>query len=291
MSDTLPTVVFLQFGGSDYFYYTLKLAKKNVPQDVVVITDSNNFSGVNLINYRGLTTSRISQLINAYEHVSVNAYQMELVCFLRWFFILEFMKKENIKHIFYMDSDVALCSPFASICNSFQQYQLVVSGISGHTSFFTLEALEEFCDYIHYFMIKGSEAQKREAKIKIASGWQGGVCDMTAIKDFYDIYEGEKFDSTKAKNEGRLNHNINVTGDYREQGVYELDAERGIMQLYYNNGKVYGKKKDETYVEFATLHFQGRAKKFIKPFYRMLYGLGHKNIPHDSYVSLWEDNI
>ena len=291
MTNPTPTVVFLQFGHSNYFEYNLNLAKKYSQQNVAVITDSDIYYNTNSINYKKLTNNRILQIIDAYEHVSVNNYNVELTCFLRWFFVLEFMKSENINRIFYLDSDVALCSPLINLNYLYQEYPLVVSGISGHSSFFDLTTLEEFCDYTHYFILKGSSSEKTEAKKKIAAGWNGGVSDMSAIRNFYSHYTGKKIDSSKIDEQERLNHNINVPGDYDIPGQYEFDGIRKIIQLYYNENSIFAKKNNGDYTKFATLHFQGRAKIFIEPFYTRFQALQKSPPVPNGYINFWSDDV
>jgi hypothetical protein len=92
---------------------------------------------------------------NAYQHLSVNGFESELFCFLRWFYLRDYARANGHTHILHFDHDVLVCGTRKELLGSMQDYELCISHVSGHTCYFPLAVLEELCDYFLSFVKDG----------------------------------------------------------------------------------------------------------------------------------------
>ena len=149
--------IFIHKGNQDYFKTALKQAKKTNPESkIIVIGDSydKKIKGVDFydINSFNLSFSKI------YKHYSKNQYNFELFCFQRWFILKEFMINSKLDFVFACDSDLMIFEDLSKYINIYKKY---LAGIcmceyqenyrwsaSGHISFWTLEGIIKFCDFL-----------------------------------------------------------------------------------------------------------------------------------------------
>ena len=101
-------VILIHNGYSDYLKYTIQMSSKN--NDTYLISDTNpnieceNFTFVDSQNY----TESSNDFTPHYEHMNTTPFDYELFCYHRWFILKEFMEKNQIDKVFYIDSDVLL---------------------------------------------------------------------------------------------------------------------------------------------------------------------------------------
>jgi len=79
-------------------------------------------------------------------------YGFELMCFQRWFVLLQVMKKKNIDKCMYLDSDILyywnVSEEFKRI-EKYWNYSLAYPNFSWHTTYvFSQKAMQEFCDFM-----------------------------------------------------------------------------------------------------------------------------------------------
>ena len=269
-------IVFINTGGSFFLPYVLHQAKHLNPSSaIVLIGDAGNYDFVQFEQIENLASDDIDSFRRNYVHRSTNPPQFELFCWERWFYLRNFMRKEQADSALYLDSDVLLFSSLEEIRQGYAGVEwecglTVPQGgpASGHISYWTMDALEEFCRFAGESFREGSASQLYEQKWQrhLAHGVPGGVCDMTTIELFYQSnirriinlaapYRGNVFD-----------HNINF-GDNSEPGQYVVEG--GIKKVSFIGGVPFlchtgNGKMDRAHA----LHFQGSAKRFIREFYR-----------------------
>ncbi|MDR0465924.1 MAG: hypothetical protein LBH94_01050 [Deltaproteobacteria bacterium] len=199
---------------------------------------------------------------NAYQHRSVNGFESELFCFLRWFHLRDYARACGCTHILHFDHDVLVCGTRKEILGGMRDYDLCISQLSGHTSYFTLGALEALCDFFLHFVQDGYKEHIQRNIGHYASLIENraefAISDMTAIKEFYD-------DSSLRKTNAPFGVMVNV--NLREHGCL-LNGKTGILDLYVSSRGVFAKKETGEYVPYFTLHFQGAAKRHLHPFYK-----------------------
>tara|TARA_R110001592_G_scaffold112811_3_gene311347 strand:- start:235 stop:741 length:507 start_codon:yes stop_codon:yes gene_type:complete len=137
------------------------------------------------------------------------------------------------------------------------------------TSFWTMNILEEFCN----FMI---ECYTDPDKIELLEDkWEwhqeqsipGGVIDMTALWHF--VQEADHVVITKAHDDdSAFDHNVNSSENYFPN---EYEMQGGIKKITFLDGfphghnLVLGRK-----IKFHTLHFQGGAKDIMSDYARSI---------------------
>jgi hypothetical protein len=247
----------------------VKQAKKN-NEDVFLLGDEGNkhycpAEHQNITDYDG----GVKEFEDCYEHLSTNDREIEKFCFSRWFVLRNFLEKNNYEGALYLDNDI-LC--FADATLQYQKIKhlyCVLSGrTSGHSSYWTLEGLTKFCDYLmEVYTQKGSYDYNRLAShftIRQHFGLPGGLCDMTLLESFARY----KFP--------HLVGECSVASDlewYYDHVIHEAEGfehEHGIKKFTFKQGVPYSTHlKLKKSIPFATIHFQGPNKPLIEKFYRL----------------------
>ncbi len=245
-------------GDNSYLKTCIQHAKKhNQNLKVVLLGDDKNECFVEqdcfarIDDYRGGCETFDSR----YIHLSPNPESYEKFCFERWFIILEYMKRNNVEKAMHIDSDVLLNNVTDEIKNATSQFFYCHD--SGHTSFFSLDVLKQFCNYIlSCYSDKNVHKLIELYDWRKKNGYLGGVSDMTMILLFSNFYQNSINLASISKN-SYYDHNINES-DFMEK-IDEIKA------LYYANGNYYVKRTMTGELILAnSIHFQGEAKKYME---------------------------
>ena len=283
MSDN-TSIILIHQGYDWYLYYTLNQIKSLTANTPLYLLGDDKvikaFSQANSINLNTLYSTRVAEFVDSYVHMSTNPYDFELFCFLRWFYLLEFMKSEKITKVFYLDSDILLYTPLEKIFAIYegrllncgymipqQEYHSFSWAGTGGTSYWHYEALDEFCRFLT------ATYRDREILPLYQQKWDyhkskkivGGVCDMTAfyffwmreskhITNFSKIVQGNAFDA-----------NINSSMNYYRK---EFKMRGSFKKINFKNNKPFGETIDQNReIRFHSLHFQGAAKWSMPMYY------------------------
>lgn len=160
-------VVYVIFGKTpDYVRLNAELAARN--NHVIIIEEGSQqlrtISNPSVSNFTitydklDLYMKRAREFEPLYVHMSRNKPFYEKSCFMRWFVLLEFMEKHNIKRSFYGDGD---SSVFASMqaafdlrgrcdaCINIEQQGHKFHWVgAGESSLWTVPALRDFCAFV-----------------------------------------------------------------------------------------------------------------------------------------------
>jgi len=210
----------------------------------------------------------------AYQHMSTNPAQFEVVCFIRWFVLRNFMIKNDIDVCFYADSDIMIYGDLAEEWKKFKEFTCAFMmpdeqneyawSASGHNSYWTRAALIEFCDFLSatYSSEEGLNTLKDKWHFHIENSKPGGICDMTLFWLYHRLKEGKgigilssvhedsTFDDNIASSENRYKD------EYRmKSGVKDIEFRDGIPHCF--------NLREEKWVRFNTLHFSGAGTKHL----------------------------
>src|SRR5690606_31248662 len=95
----------------------------------------------------------------SYVHLSRHRVEFELYCWLRWFYILELMAKENLESVVHLDSDVLLYSrpeeidftrggaTGGALLVEDQDFSSMQWSAVGHLSYWSHDLLGRFCEF------------------------------------------------------------------------------------------------------------------------------------------------
>jgi hypothetical protein len=205
---------------------------------------------------------------NLYQHLSTNPQDIEKFCFSRWFILRNFLRKEGYKGAFYIDNDILLFTDVSVEYEKRKHLYCMLSGkTSGHSSYWSIEGIEAFCDYLmEIYSNKDSYDFARLAShyhVRQQHGLYGGLCDMTLLESFgryrYPHMVGEGSVANPMSKEPYYDHVIQ-----EDEG---FEHENGRKKFIITDGIPYSKYLSTgTYIPFATVHFQGANKPLMAPF-------------------------
>lgn len=278
--ETIPVIIF-HIGNQEYVHLCLKQAVyyKN---DVRIITNNPyrfNNEGVTAIDMNKYKLFAQSfELL--YKHFSTNPYQLELICIVRWMYIYEYMKDNNILKAFICDSDILLYANMSDIVKTHLKEDLYLSSsvsknLSGSGCVFTLNKLEEFVQFTFRFY---------KTQIPNIMKWQknytenGGICDMTLL--YYFAHNSSEFvglrlpnypcfqnDLTKIFNEEfTFDLHLGIPGNHLYPNDYEMVENRKNIIIENESAYCYNKRLNKR-VRFVLLHFQGTNKKVMANYF------------------------
>src|SRR5215216_1852908 len=110
MPAPLP-LVFIHYRNSPYLAYTLTQARRTSPRSPIYLsgddTNANVYPFVHHVNMRRYASSA-EAFKKIYRHFSPNGESYELFCFVRWFYLRDFLREHNVERCVHVDSDVLL---------------------------------------------------------------------------------------------------------------------------------------------------------------------------------------
>lgn len=205
MSRDIP-VVFIHNGASWYLPYALCQAATVSPQNkVVLIGDSATVQGISHVPVGQFSdTAWTKEFLSRYIHMSPNPKEFEQFCFLRWHYLLEYMRRHDVEAAFYFDSDVLLYTSVEDIMRIYgpmecgflvleQDFNQLGWWASAHMSFWTRKSLEQFCGFILDCFRPGEDLDLLKCKWNwhVQNRAFGGISDMTALYLFWYRHQKE----------------------------------------------------------------------------------------------------
>lgn len=245
-------------GNQDYFKASITHLKRKIPHIQIIVlakTEEEIIEGVKSIKVVDSYDGLAKEFAKKYVHISANKFEYEKFCFERWFYIKEFMEKNNINDAIYIDSDVLLNNINRDYVNS--QGRFFICSGSGHTSFFSYKQLSCFCDYVlkKYEDRKSVEKLKTLSDYKIHNGEISGISDMTLIT-MYALKTGNVGDLAHISHLSVYDHNVNISDGFEMNG-----SQKSIY--YYNDSYYFKDLSTGIMIKANSLHFQGDAKRFM----------------------------
>jgi len=209
-----------------------------------------------------------------YRHMSTNPPQFEIICFARWFVLRNFMREHNIDICFYADSDIMIHANLTAERAKFEAHDCAFMmpeeqspyswSASGHNSYWTLEALEDFCAFINttYSTPEGIEKLTEKWTFHIENNQPGGICDMTLFWLYYNFKNGNDIHilSNIVENATFDDNIVSSTNRYKD----EYRIKDGIKEIEFReDGPYCFNLREEKWVRFNTLHYSGAQTKSL----------------------------
>lgn len=278
-------LIFIHQGSSDYLKWALYQARlKN--RDITLLGDHSNehyrqFFKFELIE--NLKNDDVKTFTENYVHMSSCSYQFEYLCFIRWFVLYEYMVRENLDYVFHLDSDVMVYTRLDDIADSYlpryqacyhvpeQEYAEKRWMAGAGCSFWTRAGLKNFILFvIEQYALKIDDLRDKwrwhnEHSVK------GGICDMTLLYLFYLKNKDKIGNVARSIEEGYcFDLNFNSGDNYFKQEYKTIRSVlfNNIKKITFQNNLPYGMNvKANKSIVFYNLHFQGRSKIFMFPYY------------------------
>jgi len=250
--------------------FVIKQAKKN-NSDVFLIGDEGNVQYAPE-NHRDMSEYQegVKEFEELYQHLSTNHEGIEKFCFSRWFVLRNFLRKHDYRGAFYIDNDILF---FGNATSEFEKrkhwYCALSWHTSGHSSYWTLEGIEAFCDYLmEVYGNKTSYDFTRLANhfyVRQHFGLEGGLCDMTLLESF------ARYKYPHLVGECSIVSDLWSYSLYYDHVIHESEGfehEDGVKQFTFKKGVPFAThKKLGIEIPFATIHFQGPNKPLIETFF------------------------
>ena len=281
-------IVFIHEGKSWFLPYALHQAKSSNPEaEIVLLGEKVPYAQVTSTGFEILQGTQLEiDFRKSYVHLNTNPESFELICFVRWFYLLQYMELNKVDEVFCFDSDVLL---YSSVAELFDVYDLknadcgfLIFGQEDHytsasagTSFWTREALKKFCDYM--VQCYGQESYLKKLKDLWEryrdGGGNGGICDMTVLYMFWQENHVRTVNLFLDRNRNIFDQNINLGVDY---GAGEFEIFEGQKKVLFVNGKpnLFRLSPTKEQVMSHLLHFQGQAKGDMPVYYTGCYFKG-----------------
>jgi hypothetical protein len=276
-------VVFVHKGYSWYLPFILNQARSVDPDsNIILLGDCTTSDRIGTKFVEELRDSQyISRFVDNYIHMSTNSLEFELFCWLRWFYLLDYMHRNSIKSVVHLDSDVLLFSSLGEIKSYYadvvtncgyaipaQSFDSLEWSASAHISYWTVAALEEFCEFAI-----ASFSERRYLRL-YEEKWcwhqqhhlPGGICDMTTFYLFWLEQGSAIFNLGRQHDRHIFDNNMNSANNYLPN---EFETDREIKKIEFIDGKpMLTATKDSQLVRVHGCHFQGAAKQYIPTYYR-----------------------
>lgn len=280
MEGTLYTgeipVLFIHSGNQEYLTYAIRQAERTNKRVFLLGDESNKNVTQNWVDMNRYITNRWGTFEKVYQHMSTNPYTFELNCFRRFFASYEFAKANGIQSFMMLDSDCLAFADFSKLdfngvdvgLSMPQNQENYCWTASPHASFWTLQALEDFLQYLFYKYTKDSEDLEVKWEYHQRNKIRGGICDMTLLYLWAVSNRGfNVLNTTKSLQGGVFDHFLSVTEGY-EIGEFPVNKFCGIKHLCFKDGRAYFRKKSGEWIQTYTIHAQGKSKIYIKELYK-----------------------
>ena len=264
ISEDPQPILLIHYGDSDFLRHTIAQARYSNPRAEILLVGDENTAGkyaeVTHLDYRHFSKTAFS-FAKTYIHMNSNHESFEKFCFMRWFIILELMRKRKIRQITYIDSDMMLYEEMGSEFSDLCSYDLALTGVVPPVLVNNIEALDDFCTFIQrgYSTPSFVELIKERFEAMQAAGLPGGICDMTFWELFKASTSFKIYDLLECRNDSVYDGNISVPEGF--------EMEAGRKRIFWRSGIPYGFRADtHSPLRFKVLHFQGYAKSLISDF-------------------------
>ncbi|HPO49251.1 MAG TPA: hypothetical protein PLO89_02905 [Spirochaetota bacterium] len=261
-------IIFVHRSNSDYLKYSLSQAKYFSPNSEVILIGDESNDAFPFIRHFLITDyfESAANFAKIYEHLSFNDRDYELFCFQRWFIIKDFIEKNGINDFLYLDSDTLLFCDANEEFVKYRNYDFTICNKMSpqFTYFSSRKSLVSFCAYVENLYSNEKMRERLLAKFKKHrdENLSGGVCDMTAFREYNRDYPNRVFEALSVVDNSTFDNNLNFPEGY------EFDVKNNIKKVYYKRKLPYCKSQNGLKIRFKGLHCQGGAKKLMYKLFR-----------------------
>lgn len=280
MEKGIIPVLFIHTGNQDYLQYTVAQAEKTNSNVFLLGDESNQKTAQKWVCMEEYFTERYVRFTENYVHMSSNPYVFELNCFRRFFVSYEFAIRNNIREFMMLDSDLLAFVNFSDIdfqgCDAafsmpYDQSNYIWTA-SPHCSYWTIDALDDFLNYLTYAYNEGISQLEEKWKYNHDNHMPGGICDMTLLYLWAQSDSGfHIYNTAQIRNNAVFDHFLSVSEGYR-QGDFQRNRYCEMKKLKFEQGIPYFLYKDGQWIRTYTIHAQGRSKLYIPTLYNQSTG-------------------
>jgi len=200
----MKPIVFAHFGNSNYLPLALEIARKfNPDTPIYLLGDEENKNhssrlGINYRAYADYKSGPLGEFVANFQYISNIEgdlhKKIHFFCFVRWFMLYEFMVQENIKGVWYFDSDIYVCRNLAKRDDLFSEYEMaLMNKICANTACInTQKVLKKYTGLaISLFQDKSFIKKQKAIVEKTSKGYE--FCDMTIWGEYQKVFSNFKY--------------------------------------------------------------------------------------------------
>lgn len=281
-------VIFIHRGNSDIVHDAIAQAQRWNERVILLGDDDNITDTCEYYPHCLYYSAQAERLSRIYQHMHSNpGAEYRLANYLRWFIILQFMQTHKIARAFVADSDLLLYANVTIIAEDWGVNDVLLGApwdqdnyrwaAPGHASYWTLAGLQRFCAFAlqQYSTDTGLRRLQTKWNWHRDSGINGGICDMTVLYLFQQEYPKRVKSLLVVSDEGwhAFDLNVNYTENYLpdEYETQPIPIAYGRMKrITWIDDQPYGHSRYfNRSIRFDGLHFQSRAKEFLKDYLRI----------------------
>ncbi|WP_128544108.1 hypothetical protein [Larkinella soli] len=284
-------IVFIHKNYQSYLEFTLRQCILSNPGSPVFLLGDdaslNRLSFVDHVPIRSLAGAS-TEFEAVYQHRSTNPVWYELLCFQRWFYVLELMRTRQLEEVFVSDSDVMIFRELgrypgwtdrlpdrtAAFCITHHATAVPYAWeASAHSSYWTRAGLEDFCRFLTETYRNHSEPLETKWRYQQDNGLPGGISDMALLFLYAERHPEKVVNLLEPVTPpgGNLPEvfDLNISLGYNlEDDEFAPDG-RGLKAIRREDGAILAENKVlKRTCRLNTLHFQGTAKYFIHQYYQ-----------------------
>ncbi len=258
-------IFFVHKTDSSYLKYALKQTWKFNPDSPIYLLgdESNNkYPFVTHLNISDYSASA-EAFKKVYRHMSATNIDYELFCFLRWFYIRDFVVQNNIESFICLDSDVLVFSDLTEALNPFQHLSIANEGkaMPAFTYFGNSKAIFDFCEFTinQYTVPSYIKRLDLEWEAQKPRNW-GGICDMVIFLFYFTEFPN---------NLGKLDAIINdSTFDRHIRGNDGFEMDGDHKKFIWKRKQPFGYHlQSKKWIRFHGIHYQGHSKTLMYKHY------------------------
>ena len=257
-------IILIHRSNSNYLPYTIAQAKWTNPRShLFLIGDESN--RYELVEHKSIAAymDSATQFAYVYRHLSTNPIEYELFCFQRWFILKDFMARQALEQCFYLDSDVMLYENITHDQQRLKDISIALTADVPSAVFVNaFTALEQFCHFVFNLYQNPNSLQRLEAAFKeqLHNSTATSISDMFAFAEYRQQYP----------------HAVGNLLEITEDSTYDVgmttsdgfEMTNGLKNICFKQQQPFGQQLDSgKTIRFKVLHFQGRAKHYIKDYF------------------------
>ena len=267
--------ILVHHGDQDYLQIAIDSIGQFYPTHLIGNESNQGFSQ-SWVSSDELDSELAGRFQSAFKNMSSNSAEFEERCFLRYYWMLEFIQRNDIDRFIHFDSDVIALATVPEEISNCPYLALSIPedqsnkrwSVSPHVACWTKQALVDFCQYVIDAYEQNDPRLEEKYEHHLQHNLSGGVCDMTLLYLFCVDKGIDQFTNASRCNP-IIGFNLNNCDGYSRN---EFDEFMGVKRMSTVNGRLcYFRNGVPENV--ATIHAQGKAKVLMPKIARGQYRL------------------
>lgn len=276
--EQIPVIV-VHKGNQKYLENCIRCAEKAGNTVILIGDEKNRTMCENWISCEDCESDLFGEFKKNYVHMSSNSEFFELICFQRYFYVYEYMRKRGLTQSVMIDSDglvyreiTAELIPAGTQMGSswYEKQKPYQWTVCPHFTYWTQEGLADFVRFCvdSYRSGEGMKLLKEKYRYHTDNKQAGGICDMTLLY-LWMKQTDMQVENFSARTDEVIDYNINEPriGEV----AYVMRQRYGMKQVLFLHSEAHGgarmphfvRAEDNKSVPVIMIHAWGGSKKYM----------------------------